>query len=216
MADLDGFENEPSTNADSGVEEDPAAAFLAREQDQLAGIEDDDDFGLGSSEPTAEVDGEAAPQEDFDFLDDQNAVQNEIPQSNGPTDNYSAVSSMDQVRQEPEKIKRWREEQKELLEEKDAESEKKGEEWREAAKKELEDWYRNRDEQLQKAAATNRATQEAFIEERDEDIPGLEWERVARVCDFNPKNSRNTKDISRMRSILLHLKQSGVRPEEEK
>lgn len=58
-----------------------------------------------------------------------------------------------------------------------------------------------------------RAAEEAFIEERDEDIPGHEWERVARLCDFNPKNSRATKDVSRMRSIFLQLKQNPLKRE---
>ena len=37
---------------------------------------------------------------------------------------------------------------------------------------------------------------------------GQEWERIAKLCDFNPKASRNSKDVSRMRSIILQLKQS--------
>ena len=55
---------------------------------------------------------------------------------------------------------------------------------------------------------SHRQAEEAFVEERDEDIPGHEWERVARICDFNPKSNKNTKDVSRMRSIFLQLKQS--------
>lgn len=38
--------------------------------------------------------------------------------------------------------------------------------------------------------------------------PGQQWERIAKLCDFNPKASRNSKDVSRMRSIILQLKQS--------
>lgn len=37
---------------------------------------------------------------------------------------------------------------------------------------------------------------------------GQEWERIAKLCDFNPKASRNSKDVSRMRSIILQLKQT--------
>jgi len=59
-----------------------------------------------------------------------------------------------------------------------------------------------------------RAAEEAFVEERDEDIPGHEWERVARLCDFNPKNSKATKDVSRMRSIFLQLKQHPLKRNE--
>ena len=38
----------------------------------------------------------------------------------------------------------------------DAESEEKKREWREIAKKELEDWYRHRAEQLEKTKKNNR------------------------------------------------------------
>jgi len=38
----------------------------------------------------------------------------------------------------------------------DEESEEKKEEWREIAKKELEDWYRHRAEQLEKTIKNNR------------------------------------------------------------
>lgn len=56
---------------------------------------------------------------------------------------------------------------------------------------------------------TNRQGEEIFIRERDEKTPGGEWERVCRLCDFNPKTSvRSAKDISRLRSLLLQLKQT--------
>jgi len=54
--------------------------------------------------------------------------------------------------------------------------------------------YRNAEKEL--------ATQSEEVE------PGQEWERIAKLCDFNPKASRNNKDVSRMRSIILQLKQS--------
>lgn len=89
------------------------------------------------------------------------------------------------VKEEPEKIRKWREEQKARLEEKgiendgivklnvilsnsmlscsslcanclDAEEEKKKEEWREAAKKELEEWYKHHAEAINKTKTTNR------------------------------------------------------------
>jgi hypothetical protein len=42
--------------------------------------------------------------------------------------------------------------------------------------------------------------------------PGTEWERIAKLCDFNPKSAKNTKDVSRMRSVILQLKQGGSPP----
>lgn len=59
-------------------------------------------------------------------------------------------------REEPEKIKKWREDQKKRLEEKDLDEEKKKEELREQAKKELEDWYKHHEESISKTKASNR------------------------------------------------------------
>lgn len=43
-----------------------------------------------------------------------------------------------------------------LIINKDAEEEQKKKEWKEAAKKELDDWYKNRNEQLAKTHANNK------------------------------------------------------------
>ena len=57
----------------------------------------------------------------------------------------------------------------------------------------------------------SRADEEAYVSERDTtSSTGKEWEKVCRMCDFNPKGTKNTKDVSRMRSILLQLKQNPL------
>uniref|UniRef100_A0A8P0TKL4 Clathrin light chain n=1 Tax=Canis lupus familiaris TaxID=9615 RepID=A0A8P0TKL4_CANLF len=103
---------------------------------------------------------------------------------------------------------------------------------KEKAIKELEEWYARQDEQLQKTKANNRAAEEAFVNDIDEQLqktkannraaeeafvndivessPGTEWERVARLCDFNPKSSKQAKNVSRMRSVLISLKQAPL------
>ncbi|NP_001298132.1 clathrin light chain A isoform X7 [Gorilla gorilla gorilla] len=131
-------------------------------------------------------------------------------ESNGPTDSYAAISQVDRLQSEPESIRKWREEQMERLEALDANSRKQEAEWKEKAIKELEEWYARQDEQLQKTKANNRAAEEAFVNDIDESSPGTEWERVARLCDFNPKSSKQAKDVSRMRSVLISLKQAPL------
>lgn len=59
-------------------------------------------------------------------------------------------------KEEPEKIRKWREEQIARLAEKDEQEEKKKKEWQEIAKKELADWYKNHEEQIAKTKAANR------------------------------------------------------------
>ncbi|ELK03132.1 Clathrin light chain B [Pteropus alecto] len=54
------------------------------------------------------------------------------------------------------------------------------------------------------------ASEEAFVKESKEDTPGTEWEKVAQLCDFNPKSSKQCKDVSRLRSVLMSLKQTPL------
>lgn len=68
----------------------------------------------------------------------------------------SSFTASPVVREEPERIKLWREEQKTRLEEKDREEEKKKDELREQAKKELEDWYKHHEEAIAKTKSSNR------------------------------------------------------------
>ncbi|XP_071559469.1 clathrin light chain isoform X2 [Temnothorax nylanderi] len=210
----DNFVNEPDV--------DPAAEFLAREQDQLAGLEDD-------IIPMAVTLAAAAAGQNEDELsgkfgnlkvgpggDAEGSF--EIVDTIGQPGEASAPPAASEpappppVKEEPEKIKKWREEQKARLEEKDAEEEKKKEEWKEAAKKELEEWYKHHAEAINKTKTTNRNAEKQFVAEADEVEPGTEWERIAKLCEFNPKSSRTSKDVSRMRSIILQLKQTPPTP----
>ncbi|XP_018915969.1 clathrin light chain isoform X4 [Bemisia tabaci] len=188
---------------------DPAAEFLAREQDQLAGLEDE-------IKP-ANVPASAQVVNGISTIDDstpEEPAETERPQ-NPPNDeglfSTPPPTKPAVAREEPEKIKIWREEQKKRLEIKDAEEEKKKEELRIAAKKELEEWYKHHKELIAKTKAANRNAEKQFVAESDEIEPGTEWERIAKLCDFNPKASRSSKDTSRMRSIILQLKQQPLK-----
>ncbi|XP_074615580.1 clathrin light chain A-like [Acropora palmata] len=177
-------------------EEDPAADFLAREQDDLAEL--GEDFG-GEQPPANEIGSFGGG---LDALDNEpvvNGFAEEIPGPHQPV-----------VTLEPESVRKWREDKAALLDKMDSEEKEEIEEWRERAKKELNDWYERRDEQLGKTQASNRADEEAFVSDRDELPGGHDWERVCRMCDFNPKGTKNTKDVSRMRSIFLQLKQTPL------
>ncbi|NXC51104.1 CLCA protein, partial [Penelope pileata] len=194
--------------AADGSEEDPAAAFLAQQENEIAGIENDEGYGILENGDVPEA-LQAADGFDTGAVD---GVVNGVAyqESNGPTDCYAAISQVDRLQSEPESIRKWREEQKERLEQLDANSRKQEAEWREKAIKELEEWYARQDEKLQKTKASNRAAEEAFVNDAEEVFPGTEWERVAQLCDFNPKSSKQAKDVSRMRSVLISLKQAPL------
>lgn len=197
--------------ADNGAhpaEEDPAAAFLAQQESEIAGIENDGE-GFGALEGAEQAEQQPA---NYDcFGEEPTTVNGDMFQeSNGPTDNYAAIAQVDHQRQEPESLRKWREEQKTRLEALDSASKAAEAEWREKAKKELEDWHVHQNEQMEKNKANNRASEEAFLAESDGDSPGSAWERVARLCDFNPKTNKQAKDVSRMRSVLISLKQTPL------
>ncbi|XP_007561640.1 PREDICTED: clathrin light chain B isoform X5 [Poecilia mexicana] len=197
--------------ADNGAhlaEEDPAAAFLAQQESEIAGIENDGE-GFGALEGADDM--QPSQTANYDFEEEPATVNGDLFQeSNGPTDSYAAIAQVDIQRQEPESLRKWKEEQKARLEALDSASKAAEAEWREKAKKELEDWHVHQNEQMEKNKANNRASEEAFLAETDGDSPGSEWERVARLCDFNPKTSKQAKDVSRMRSVLISLKQTPL------
>ncbi|XP_069736095.1 clathrin light chain A isoform X3 [Phaenicophaeus curvirostris] len=213
MADAELFgAQQPPAAADNGVmdgaEEDPAAAFLAQQENEIAGIENDEGYGILES---GEMPAGLQPPEGLGSGAVDGVVNGDVYQeSNGPTDSYAAISQVDRLQSEPESIRKWREEQKERLEQLDANSRKQEAEWKEKAIKELQEWYARQDEKLQKTKASNRAAEEAFVNDAEDIFPGTEWERVAQLCDFNPKSSKQAKDVSRMRSVLISLKQAPL------
>ncbi|XP_050186104.1 clathrin light chain A isoform X6 [Myiozetetes cayanensis] len=230
MADMEPFgapQNPPAGNgAPDSAEEDPAAAFLAQQETEMAGIENDEGYGIleNGEVPEALQGSEGLGDGAVDGV-----VNGDISQQpNGPTNCYAAISQADRLQSEPESIRKWREEQKERLEQLDANSRKQEAEWKEKAIKELEEWYARQDEKLEKTKASNRvadeafykqpfadvigyvAAEEAFVNDAEDVFPGTEWERVAQLCDFNPKSSKQAKDVSRMRSVLISLKQAPL------
>ncbi|XP_064872776.1 clathrin light chain B-like [Oncorhynchus nerka] len=212
MADADfGF---ASDNGVLPVEVDPAAAFLAQQESEIAVIENNE-AGVGALQGSAEQQpaADSPVQYDAGFAEASTATVNgdmfEL-ESNGPSDSYAAIAQVDSLRAEPESLRKWREEQKARLEQLDSASKATEAEWKEKAKKELEDWHVHQIEQMEKKKSNNRASEEAFLSEADGDSPGTEWERVARLCDFNPKTNRTAKDVSRMRSVLIALKQTPL------
>ena len=126
---MDPFEEFESQNRNVAVNDaDPAAEFLAREQAEFELIE------KGTNSLSLEGIDKSASNSSLDMKHSSNP--------------YDAVQQIDSQINEPEKIKRWREEQRQRIETKDAEEERKKKEWKEKAKKDLEDWYKNRNEQL--------------------------------------------------------------------
>merc|ERR1712013_65197 len=173
---------------------DPAAEFLAKEQEELGEI--GEDLGL------------APPQEISAFKEEGDFASNDLRETEGIS---SGMSNMNIAREEPEFLKKWKVEQEERLKKKDEDEEVMKEKLRLQARQELEDWYTRYEAQLEKTESTNREAESDFVAEvggMNHIEPGSEWERVSKHCDFSAKAPGHTKDVSRMRSILLQLKQT--------
>uniref|UniRef100_A0A9J7ZR54 Clathrin light chain n=1 Tax=Cyprinus carpio carpio TaxID=630221 RepID=A0A9J7ZR54_CYPCA len=139
-----------STGNGVGADEDPAAAFLAQQESEIAGIENDEGFSILDS-------GEVPSSLSQD--PDGGALNGDLHgESNGPSDVYVAISNADRLQAEPESLRKWREEQQERLEQLDANSRKQEAEWKENAKLELEEWHTRQNEQLEKTKVNNRYT----------------------------------------------------------
>lgn len=214
---MDPFNDDHSTLDE---EQDPAAAFLAQEDSRLAGIDDDDfervgvvENGYSANEDGMTsvrengIDGHFANGDDFLDGDQQDSYGFGGDNQNNMNEQRNMYEAPKIRPMTPEKIRKWREEQKERLEKKDAEEEKKRQELRAQAQRELEDWYQTQEDSTKKMKKSNREAEKDFVNQRDSDKPGEEWDRVSRLCDFNPKSAKGTKDVSRLRSIILQLKQ---------
>jgi len=224
---MSAFEDEFEIPAASEI--DPAAEFLAKEQEELGDI--GEDLGLGA--PAQDIptfhndnvaikndDDENAPisvsHNDFGVSNDvnpflQDPIENSAPVMVEGKDIYAGMQtlSIKKDQEEPEFMRKWREEQQERLRKKDEEETAAMDELKQQAKQELEDWYKRYENQLEKTKSTNREDETKYENNEMNGIePGSEWERVAKHCDFSAKAPGHTKDVSRMRSIMLQLKQN--------
>ena len=149
-------------------------------------------FALGNHSPTMNQGANASP----------------TPSSGSQ---YQALSELN----EPETIRKWREEFAARIEKKDTEEEVKRKEMREQAKKELEEFHKQRVEQLERTKGQNRTNNRAFEDDllnsgkssSSSNGKVSDWDKITSLCEFNPKTNRSQKDLTRYRSVLLQLKQ---------
>lgn len=218
MSGFDAFESD--FNNENLPVEDPVAEFYAREQNELAGLEDDMNFQSTAKSYSQTESQQATADYENDFMEDGEAdiftySEDSQIEINGPSEpeilQNSAYQTKPVIQEEPEKIQKWREDHQKMLKEKDEQEYLKKEEMHQTALKEIEEWYARYYEQIEKSKFNNRNAEMEYVNERDTEVPtGQEWDRISRMCDFNPKASRGTKDTSRMRSIILQLKQTPL------
>lgn len=148
--------------------------------------------------------------------DDFELINSEIQQADSMANNLaddlsgmSFISTQSKV-EEPEKIRIWRENTQRQLEEKDRNEQEAREALRVSAQKEMDDWVKKYNDQLQKTKSMNRAAEEELSHS---DMNGNQesknvWEQISNLCDFSSKGPKSTKDASRIRQIFLQMKTS--------
>ncbi|KAL9548578.1 hypothetical protein MBANPS3_005612 [Mucor bainieri] len=116
--------------------------------------------------------------------------------------------------EEPETVRQWREKQKEVIAERDAESEKKKEETIKQAREDIDKFYEEYNDKKQKSIEENREREENTQKNREEVASsGNIWDRVAREVDIsNAKTGYHTQDVTRMKELMLDLKRDEKAP----
>ena len=123
-----------------------------------------------------------------------------------PTPTMTTTANDDLYTESP-MITEWRERQRRLIEEKDMRSARKKSEVLDEGQKALEKFYEEYNYRKTKNMTLNQERESMLQRERDEpSVKGKEWDRVCRYIDLNVKNTRSTKDLTRMKSLLLDLK----------
>ncbi|ORX59781.1 hypothetical protein DM01DRAFT_1381300 [Hesseltinella vesiculosa] len=116
--------------------------------------------------------------------------------------------------EEPEVVRQWRAKQQEQINARDEEESNKKQDTIEKAREDIDRFYEEYNEKKQKAIEENRAREEAHQKERDEvSTANNVWERVVREFDIgNVKGNSQTRDVSRMKQIMLDLRKSDNAP----
>mmetsp|Transcript_80640 Transcript_80640/g.127394 ORF Transcript_80640/g.127394 Transcript_80640/m.127394 type:complete len:188 (+) Transcript_80640:59-622(+) len=111
-------------------------------------------------------------------------------------------------------LREWEENHEKELEEMARKEAHEKEQRRGNATSELSKWNEERLDSRKKRMATNRTDEETSEKVRVEAMkPGANpWERVCDLIDTNAKAAEDSRDTSRLRSLLIHLKSSPVMP----
>ncbi len=118
-------------------------------------------------------------------------------------------SNVSVVKEVPEKIRLWEENQKQMLEKKDKDEQEAIKKLREEGKQELESWYKNHESSLEKTRAITRENEAAMTDNGS--IESEDWKSIYNLIDFSQaKATKSGKDTTRMRNLFLQLKQNPL------
>ncbi|CEF69649.1 Clathrin light chain [Strongyloides ratti] len=126
--------------------------------------------------------------------------------ASGTSLDFSTIQPVfNRFQEEPETLKKWREENEKNIVEKDKVEATKKEEWKASGKRELESWYAEREVKLEAVKKANREHEAALVKSSssspsDDKTP--DWKKIASLCDMSYKSAR---DLSRMRELITSM-----------
>eukprot|EP00930_Biecheleria_cincta_P056991 TRINITY_DN42_c1_g1_i1.p1 TRINITY_DN42_c1_g1~~TRINITY_DN42_c1_g1_i1.p1 ORF type:complete len:177 (+),score=45.62 TRINITY_DN42_c1_g1_i1:93-623(+) len=111
-------------------------------------------------------------------------------------------------------LREWEDKHEKELEEMARKEAAEKESRRSGAAGELSKWKNDRTETAQKRMATNRTNEKAAEQAKADALkPGANpWERVVALIDTSAKTVEDSRDTSRMRTLLIQLKSNPVMP----
>ncbi|KAI9339730.1 clathrin light chain [Pilaira anomala] len=208
--------------------EDPTSDFLARER---AALGEDADFftsaadspALPSMSPSIFEDSTSTPLEGHTSAMSFHSNPGAMVVSSSFEQDYPKAEELETSKafhkamlpeEEPETVRQWREKQKEIIAERDAISEQKKQETINRAREEIDKFYEEYNDKKQKAIEENREREETTVKNRDDVAASSNvWDRVTREVDTsNAKTGYHTRDVSRMKELMLDLKRDTKAP----
>uniref|UniRef100_A0A1D1Z0I6 Clathrin light chain n=1 Tax=Anthurium amnicola TaxID=1678845 RepID=A0A1D1Z0I6_9ARAE len=234
-----------SSNTNANLETDPTADFLAREQALLgadAALFSNSNHTITSS-TSNELEGfpdiTTSPASNVlsppvsnisnaNSASDYSAFHSEFPpveiesqelysNSNGKAPLSLSSNGIHHIEEEdPEIIRQWREQQREIVAKRDETSEAKKRETLSVARDAIDKFYEEYNEKKARTHEQNKQDEETFLRERDDLTSGTSWERICKQIDLSTVQSKTTnkhvKDVSRFKELLLSLKKDENAP----
>lgn len=159
----------------------------------------DDPFGMDGGEEEEAVADE--PVADAGFGGDFGAEETE----DAPLPDLGGVS---EPMAKSNKLQEWEEQHTAMLTQKRDAARAAKEDQRDAAKKEIEQFYTDRNERIAKGKSKNRSDEQNFLEEMASTMEfGTPWEKVNKLVDLQAVTGKaGESNTERMRNLLIQLK----------
>jgi hypothetical protein len=129
---------------------------------------------------------------------------------------YQAYADENEVEEEPEVIKNWREKRDAQNAKRAEQHKKQREETVAEAQRNIDDFYENYNNKKEKNIAQTRKEAEQFLANREDTTSGgTSWERIAKLVDLSGKGSQGGAAGSgkeRFRELLLSLRKDEKAP----